>query len=604
MRVGIDFGTTNSSVAYYDGHKLVPIQLDPGNENPYVLPSLIYIDREHQQRLGSAAAAMYLEQETGRKSVWQRWYMGAIEMIVGGAGSGPIRYMHEIFDMVDINANGRLLQSIKTTLRDPGYEGTVIFDRYYPLDELIALVLSNMKARAEAQLEDTCDEVVLGRPVKFSDDPAINARAEEILYKAARFAGFKDVSFQLEPNAVAYLHHTNAAARQTAFIFDFGGGTLDLTLADVGGSAPPQILATRGVLVGGDDLDRRIMGALLKYFGAGSKCEDDIDFPFDMLELLTSWQTIPDLSRPHQIERIRRYQKTSSRPQAMYALETLVSENVGFALFKIIEQTKRRLSDEILARLDFVYKTIAVHERLLRRDFEKLIELELTTVRQEILTVLNEAGLSAGQVDIVLRTGGSSLVPAFVELLADIFGHEKLRKIEPLTSVVGGMAVTAHEGVGREPGGYVERYVNPIREIRASSGRHYRPTILRNFRKAYMDRPYTLMRVPLPLSGLPAIRPADLDYEAHDEAHLRFVLERPAKVYVGYLSTATSLPRWLRAFTPEPMHLELEHPGGRYYFPIYSRDFPAGPVSLGGNQAEGCNGPAFLNYLVAVAPHI
>ena len=68
-RIGIDFGTTNSSVAYYDGKRLHPIELDPTNENPHVLPSLIYMDREYHTRLGSAAANEYLARETGRRIV-------------------------------------------------------------------------------------------------------------------------------------------------------------------------------------------------------------------------------------------------------------------------------------------------------------------------------------------------------------------------------------------------------------------------------------------------------------------------------------------------------------------------------------------------------
>ena len=605
MRIGIDFGTTNSSVAFFDGQKLTPIELDPRNENPHVLPSLIYIQRDQTTRLGSVAAAAYLQQESGRRPIWERRHMGAIEMIVGGAGSSPIRYMHDIFDLVDTNANGRLLQSVKTALRDPSYEGTTIFERYYPVDELIALILSALKERAEAQLDTPCERVVLGRPVKFSDDPAINARAEEILFKAARFAGFEEITFQLEPNAAAHLYHRSVQARdaeELAFIFDFGGGTLDLTVAQVGGRQAPRVLATRGVLVGGDDLDRRIMESLLPYFGAGSQIGPEADFPFYMLDLLKSWQTMPDLSRPAQLGKIREFQKSSNNPRAMRALETLVSEKVGFALFKIIERTKQQLSDELFARLDFVYKDIAIHERILRRQFEELIAEERTMVEQEIRQVLRAAGVRPSQINVVLRTGGSSLVPAFVNLLADIFGEEKLREMDPLTSVVGGMAVVAHEGGGRQPGAYTRHYDNPIREVSAGSGKHYRPSTLRSFRIAYMDRPYPLMRVPLALNGLPAIRTADLDYEVQAAEHLRFRLERAATVYVAYQSTAERLPQWLRSFQPEPLHIEIAHPGGRMYFPVYSRIFPAGQVVLGGNQAAGCRGPAFMNYLVAVKP--
>lgn len=604
MHVGIDFGTTNSAVAHYDGGTLRVVELDSGNDNPKVLPSLIYVKRDHTLSLGSAAAAEYLEQETGRRPVWERRHMGAIEMIVGGKGSSPIQYMHDIFDQVDIAANGRLLQSVKTVLRDPEYEGTLIFERYYSVDELVAILLRAMRQRAEQQLETDCKTVVLGRPVKFSEDPAVSERAEEILYKAARFAGFKEICFQLEPIAAVHLYHQSVSQRERVLLFDFGGGTLDLTIAEVGGAAPPLVLATRGVLVGGDDLDRRVMESLLKYFGAGTMVEEDVEFPYYMLELLKSWQTMPELSRPQELGKIRRFQETSTHPQTMRALETLVTANVGFALFKAIERAKVQLSTNLITKLEFFYQAIEIRERILRRRFEELIEAEVALVEREIQALLAEAELRPEQIQVVLRTGGSSQIPIFVGLLERLFGYEKLRAMDPLTSVVGGMAMVAHEGAGRVPGPYAGRYVSPIHGAQVASSHAYRRSFLRAFRPAYTDRPYPIVRLPLPLSGLPAIQTADLDYEARHEAFLRFYLERPAKVYVAYLATAQRLPQWLQPFTPEPMHIEIEHPGGRMMFSVYSRDFPAGKVTLGGNQARGSVGPAFMNYLVAVRPEV
>lgn len=603
MQIGIDFGTTNSSVAHFDGTQLHPIRLDPANaENPYVLPSLLYIDRDYQVRVGTAAAEEYLARETGRRIIWERRELGAIEMIVAGGG-GPIRYMHEVNVVTDIGMNGRLLQSIKTALRDPTYEGTTIFDRYYTLDELIALILAAMKASAEAQLGEPCESVVLGRPVRFSDDPAISERAEEILYRAARFAGFREITFALEPIAVAHLYHRSTPRRQQALIFDFGGGTLDLTVAEVGGAEPPRVIATRGALVGGDDLDRRIMRSLLKYFGEGTYVEDGHrPFPADYLDALHSWQTMPDLSRPEPLAQLRAYQKQSTNPRALQALETLVTQNLGFQLFRKIERTKKALTPDIFARLDFEHGAITIHERFKRRDFEQLIATELATVEREIRQVLAEAGLRPEQLQVVLRTGGTSLVPAFVELLERLFSPEKVQPLEPLTSVVGGMAVVAQEGEGLRPA-YRYRYELPFRNLRAASDRAYEPCLLRARMSPYTDRDYTLVNLPLLLSGLHGIRTADRDYNAKTARALRFDLLRPARVYVIYQAKANYLPEWLHDFRLEPnAPVEIDTAGGRMPFVVYSKEFPAGPVILGGAQARGYSGLVFMNYLVAVRP--
>ncbi|MGC9468600.1 MAG: Hsp70 family protein [Anaerolineae bacterium] len=600
MRIGIDFGTTNSSVAYYDGSQLHSVQLDPGNENPRVLPSLIWIDREYETRLGAAAAREYLEKETGRRIVWSRRDIGAVEIIVAGAGSAPIRYWHDVHIVTDINANGRLLQSVKTALRDPRYEGTFIFDRYYTIDELIAMILTTLKQRAEAQLQETCDSVVLGRPVQFSDDPEITLRAEEILYRSALFAGFKEVAFQMEPIGAAHLYHQEAADRQLALVFDFGGGTLDLTVVEVGGRKRPQVIATRGVLVGGDDLDRRIMMSLLPYFGAETKVDGGADFPPEFLDQLQSWQTMPELSRPEPLSKIKRFQKTSNRPKTMWALETLVTQNVGFKLFQDIERAKKTLTSQLMANLVFRHDHIDIRERILRRDFEENITPELLQVEQDVHAVLREASARPEQIDVVLRTGGTSLVPAYVEMLESLFGQDKVREMDPLTSVVGGMAVVAHEGGGKIPD-YAYRYENPLVYVKATSGRHYETTILRARMRCYTDRDYHIINLPLTLSGLPGVRPADLDYDSEAHKLVRFKLSRPSRVYVIYQAKAEQLPLWLRGFQrDETLTVDIQTPGGLYPFFVYYRDFPAGAFAIGGAHAKGYAGVVFLNYLMAV----
>ena len=602
VKLGIDFGTTNSSVAYFDGDTLHPIKLDPTNENPNVLPSLIWIDREYQTRLGTDVAVEYLSRETERRILWARKDIGSVEIIVASGGSSPIHYWDDVHIVTDINANGRLLQSIKTVLRDPRYEGTMIFDRYYTVDELIAMILLEMKTRAETQLNQTCDSVVIGRPVTFSDDPLITSRAEELIYRAGRFAGFTDITFQMEPIGAAHLYHRQTNKRENVLIFDFGGGTLDLTIIEVGGRRPPNTIVTRGVLIGGDDLDRRIMGYLLKYFGEGTKVDGGIDFPLEYLDELRTWQTMPELSRPEPLSHIKRYQKNSDSPKTMYALETLVTRNVGYKLFREIERTKKMLTPNLLAELVFQYQAIDIHERLLRRTFDELIEMEVNNVHKAVKMVLQDANLQPESVDKVLRTGGTSLVPAFVEMLNSEFGHDKVREFDPLTSVVGGMAIVAHEEGGIEPA-YRYRYTNPIEYAKTTSGRKYEFMIWRARCECYTDRDYTIRNLPLALSGLHGIRPADLDYDSEDDKLLRFKINKPCKVFVVYQAKAHSLPRWLRGFTRHnELQVDIDSPGGLYPFFVYSRDFPAGAFALGGARAKGYLGIVFMNYFVAVKP--
>ncbi|MBI3742254.1 MAG: Hsp70 family protein [Chloroflexi bacterium] len=587
MNLGIDFGTTNSSVARYDGAELFRLQLDAGNDNPHVLPSLIYIDRDQRARVGTDAANEYLARETGRKVSWERRAVGEIDFY-----GAEMHYVQDVHVLMDTNANGRLLQYVKTALRDPLYDGTQIFDRYYTVDELIAIILRHLKTRAQDFFQTDCRHVVLGRPVKYSDDHAITARAEEIMFQAARLAGFDDVRFELEPVGAAYEFHRAARKRQRALIFDFGGGTLDFTVAELGGKTDPKILATHGVLVGGDDLDRRMMQTLSKYFG-GRAANGAPPLPAYLLDLLDNWQTMPALSRPPLSKNIEDFRALGVDPTGIAALKTLVARNVGFKLFREIEQTKKRLSESDLEQLDFEFENIAIHKLIMREYFERLIQREIEAVERGVRETLVLAATRAEKIDIVLRTGGTSAVPVFTTLLANIFGDGKLAQMDLLTSVVGGLAVVAFEGGGKK---FRDAARYDAEKIIAGA----LPYAARIGAQLYRDAAYTIARLPAQFSGLPAIQTAQADKRATENEFIELELLRRARVFIAYDANAKAIPHWLRAFTPEKLAFLVDERGTERALNVYGKDFDAGRVVLGGNYADGARGNIFLNYAVIV----
>lgn len=599
MRLGVDFGTTNSAIALYDGQQLIPAVVDRDNDNPHVLPSLIYMDRKGKATVGARAASLYLEKETGRPTRWRTREVGDIQMTVASFDGDQIDSTTAVSVMIDEGANGRLIQSIKRALFNRRYEGTHIFGRFYAVETLIALILRNLKLSAEEQFRQTITQIVLGRPVRFSPNAMTDSRAEAILLKAAHLAGFTDITFEREPVGVAYLYHRESRERQTALVFDFGGGTLDLTIAEVGGAQPPRILATDGVQVGGDDLDRRIMEALLPHFGGG----DDGALSPEMSDKLLSWQTMPELSRPRQRERIRNLIKTAGDPTPYRALETLVTNNIGFRLFKEIERVKMALSSERSATLRFEYQAINIEETISRRRFERLIAAEVNAVEEGIQRILDSARLQPSQIDVVLRTGGSSLVPAFRQLLEQIFGMEKLREIDPLVSVTGGFAVVAHEFKPPAP----PTPETLISDITTASGRPAQSDRLRIGGLCYGDWNFKIKRMPSALDGLPLIQTPNLDRDSTDANTLHFCLEKPARVYIAYEGGLDPLPEWLRGFRQESIWLEIEDDFALITrtMLLYSRAYPAGRITLGGNRAgASLNGAheAVANYMVIVQP--
>jgi hypothetical chaperone protein len=304
--------------------------------------------------------------------------------------------------------------------------------------------MGKMRKSAEAALGQPVEGVVIGRPVKFSEDHDADENGEDLLCQAAQFAGFKEISFELEPVAAAYLYHRQAVERENVLVFDFGGGTLDLTVMKVGCNMSPEILAIHGVLLGGDDLDRALMRPMKRYFGEGAILADGTPFPAHMTEMLESWQLMVNLSRPRYYN-VFVQAKKGSHPEAINLLEKLVRKNLGFALFQELEQAKIRLSRDSRTKIQFSVNGTEIEELITRAQFKKLILEELEMASDAVDKVLTQSGLQAGQIHAVLRTGGSAEIPSFIQLLADRFGEDRLRALNPFETIVGGLAIKAAE---------------------------------------------------------------------------------------------------------------------------------------------------------------
>ena len=198
LKVGIDFGTSNSGVAIYDGQRVKLLPLDPKNVLPEVVKTVLYITRDYRCYIGQEAVETYYRDNVNRQRRYVKQWAGEID--VRGA---DMHYVRDIYVYVDELKPGRLMQYLKTALRKDGYNGTQIFERYYSVGDLVQTYLSLLKRRAEDVLGEPIHAVTLGRPVKFSDSAEQDHKAEETLRQAAHEASFKEVSFELEPVAAA-----------------------------------------------------------------------------------------------------------------------------------------------------------------------------------------------------------------------------------------------------------------------------------------------------------------------------------------------------------------------------------------------------------------
>jgi len=459
VRVGIDFGTTNSGVGVFDGRRVHVLPIDPASPSPGVMRTLLYLTRAGQAHVGQAAIDTYYAQNIGRARRMVKKTVGEIEVF-----ASDMYFVRDVHAMVDELAPGRLFQSLKSVLKEAGFAGTDVFGQPYTLEELIARYLSELRTRAGKLLGQPITSVVLGRPVNFGRDDTFNALAESRLRTAAELAGFDDIIFELEPIAAALSYARTVGAPQNVLVFDFGGGTLDLTVMRVGG-AERQVLATGGVDIAGDVFDRDIIRyRLLDHFGRGTTLgERGLPFPLHLTEALAHWQEIPTLSAPQTLSLLREAQLTGNHPARIRALESLVVNNYGFALFDAVERAKRELSDQFSAVIRLQAQETAgvppappgllgrrlvgidLWQLLTRVQLETLIAVHRRAIADLVQDTVHRSGLHPDEIDAVVRTGGSSQIPCFIALLAGQFGAHKLRLENTFSGVTAGLAIRAWE---------------------------------------------------------------------------------------------------------------------------------------------------------------
>jgi hypothetical chaperone protein len=426
--IGLDFGTTNTSLAWCDDGA-APRLARFGAEESETFRSVLFFDPNTVGPGGGARA----------------W-----------AGPEAItRYLAS-------DGGGRLVQSLKSYLASTLFQRTQVFSRTYSLEELIAVILRGVRTQAEAVLgpaQEPVRGVVVGRPVRFvhaktDDDEAL---AQRRLTEALRLAGFDDVRFEYEPVGAAHWYESGLDHDELVLIGDFGGGTSDFCLMRVGPgqrdrAGKARIVGTEGVGLAGDAFDGEIVDhAVSPVLGKGGHFSSYLDgksiaVPPWIYQHLRRWHHLSFLRSRETQRFLHDIKAQSPEPERFEALLHLVEADLGFHLHKRVEGAKVALSGADACALDFEDGPLAVHATLARPDFEAWIAEHLAAIARAVDALLAQTGVTAREVDRVFLTGGSSLVPAVRRQFAARFGEDKLRGGAALTSVALGLAVRAREG--------------------------------------------------------------------------------------------------------------------------------------------------------------
>lgn len=469
LGIGVDFGTTNSVAATFDGEqvRLAPLetahaQTAAGELAAAVMPSATYIDRDLRTRTGRDAVRRYVADNTGRRVELVPEVVGKATLAVGYGGAdsrnpGETKAADVYGEAVnDLGLPGRLFRGTKRLLGRRDMERVLVFEQPFRLVALMTPILQRIN-RALCTSTASGIHGCAGHPVHFEGhDEHRDQLALSRLGEAYGYAGFAKPRFFPEPvaAAVSFLHAKPQAREERLLTVDFGGGTLDFCVLAGAARAGFRVVATHGIGLGGDHIDQRLFRELLfPLLGKGERWRrpgeyGDIDtlFPFaDYEDLLLNWAVTYLLNQNRYLSAVqsRVAQEDAGRIKFRRLLE-LIQQNLGYVAFQAIRDFKARLSTADEAVLDI--PELDVEVRLTRAAFEAMIADMLNRVEEAVAQTLRLARLPASAIDIVLRTGGSSLVPAIHRLLDSIFPGRVVDH-DPFTSVAAGLAIADFHGL-------------------------------------------------------------------------------------------------------------------------------------------------------------
>ncbi len=180
---------------------------------------------------------------------------------------------------------------------------------------------------------------------------------------------------------------------------------------------------------------------MLPHFGYGQVgLQPEI---MEMIHAIPDWMALPELGTPQNRNTLEKAIQAGTAPVRLKALESLIYNDLAFTFYNRVEAAKIALSSEGATVISLEDKDIALWELYARHQFESDIRHYLADVEKVLLDTVAESGLDPAEIDAVVKTGGSSSIPLFTEMLARIFGAEKVKASSQFSSVVAGLAIKA-----------------------------------------------------------------------------------------------------------------------------------------------------------------
>ncbi|HMC75476.1 MAG TPA: molecular chaperone DnaK [Vicinamibacterales bacterium] len=368
--IGIDLGTTNSVVAVMEGGEPVVITNPEGSR---ITPSVVGFTKSGERLVGQVAkrqavtnpenTVFSIKRFMGRKYDEVNEEMKMVPYQVVRASNGDVR----------INAGGK---------------------EYSP-PEVSAMILQKLKQAAEEYLGSSVSKAVITVPAYFND------AQRQATKDAGQIAGLEVMRIVNEPTAAALAYGLDKKKDETIAVYDFGGGTFDISILEVG-EGVVEVKATNGdTHLGGDNLDQRIMDWIIDEF----KKDEGIDLSKDRMAL----------------QRLK-----EAAEKAKMELSSVMETDINLPFITADATGPKHMV-----------------KKLTRSKFEQLVEELLQKTVGPTKQALADAGLDSSKIDEVVLVGGSTRIPRVQAIVKEIFGKEPHKGVNPDEVVAIGAAIQA-----------------------------------------------------------------------------------------------------------------------------------------------------------------
>jgi molecular chaperone DnaK len=368
--IGIDLGTTNSVVAVMEGGEPVVITNQEGSR---LTPSVVAFTKSGERLVGQVAKRQAVTNPDNTIYSIKRFMGRKYDEVTEEMKMVPYRVVRAPNGDVRVVAGGK---------------------EWSP-PEISAMVLQKLKQAAEEYLGQPVKKAVITVPAYFNDSQ------RQATKDAGQIAGLEVMRIVNEPTAAALAYGLDKKKDQTIAVYDFGGGTFDISILEVG-EGVVEVKATNGdTHLGGDNLDQRIIDWIIAEF----KKQEGIDLSRDRMAL----------------QRLK-----EAAEKAKMELSTVMETDINLPFITADQTGPKHLS-----------------MKLTRAKFESLVEDLLQKTVGPVKQALADAGLQPHQIDEVVLVGGSTRIPRVQQIVRDLFGREPHKGVNPDEVVAVGAAVQA-----------------------------------------------------------------------------------------------------------------------------------------------------------------